>query len=158
MKLKRAIDRLRFTISKQNKPNEKDVEAFNEVLSFFELSQKDTLQDNQHFAKLYTYILGKLTAHYKDVSEANKHLNKILSQPQESLTQTLLMELKAMEVRSVFKDEFLKDKKPTDVEKTLKNYPEFQQDFVQAWEHWDIDNVVAHLNTNINLSLKCLKK
>lgn len=158
MNLKKAFDRLRFTLSKQNKPNETDIEAFNKIAEVFALSEKETLQDNEHFAKLYTYLLGKFCAHYKNVDSANQHLNKILTQPQESLTQTLLMELKAMEARSIFKDDFLQDKNPTDLEKTLKNYPDLKKDFESAWNNWDYDNVVAHLNTNINLSLKCLKK
>ena len=34
MKLKEAFDRLKFTISKQNKPNEKDIEAFNKLAEY----------------------------------------------------------------------------------------------------------------------------
>jgi hypothetical protein len=53
MKLKEAFDRLRFTLSKQNKPNQTDIEAFNEIGKYFALHQKDIIQDNLLFAKLY---------------------------------------------------------------------------------------------------------
>jgi len=58
MKLKEAFSRLRYTISKQNKPNQTDAVAFNEISKYFELHQKDIVQDNLLFAKLYAFTLS----------------------------------------------------------------------------------------------------
>jgi len=46
MKLKDAISRVRFTISKSNKPNNTDVEAFNMILEHFQSTQEKTIKDN----------------------------------------------------------------------------------------------------------------
>lgn len=158
MKLKAALDRIRYTVSNKNKPNDTDIEAFNKIVEYFKQSEESALQENVMFAKLYTYQLGKFAAHYKDVNQANAHLNKILKQSQEQLIQRLLIELKAMEVKNVFKDDFLQKQNPTDIENTMKRYPQLGKEFLEAWDLWDYENVVSHLNTNINLSLKCLNQ
>lgn len=46
MKLIDAFNRLRFTISKQNKPNETDATAFNEISKYFQLHNKEIVQEN----------------------------------------------------------------------------------------------------------------
>lgn len=157
MKIKEAFSRLRFTLSKQNKPNQKDIDAFNKIAEIFQKTESDAIQDNILFAKLYTYVLGKLSANYNDVDFANKELNKILSQKIDVLISQLTLELKAMEVRKVFKDDFLKDQNPTDVKKTFEKYPKFNVDFFYCWDFWDEENVTAHLNANINLSIQNFK-
>jgi len=157
MKLKDAFSRLRFTISKQHKPNEKDTEAFNFICDYFQKEEQQTIQDNLLFAKLYAYVLGKLSAHYNNVDLANNHLNKLLSQPFENTIHILLMELKAMEVRQVFADDMLTYRKPEEIKKTFERYPKFEKEFMSCWEYWDNDNVKAHLNSNINLSIKNFK-
>lgn len=157
MKLKEAFSRLGFTISKQNKPNQIDADAFNLLVEQFKKIEEKTIQDNLLFAKLYTYVLGKLSAHYNNVDLANKHLNKLLSQPFENTIQILLMELKAMETRQVFADPFLENQSPEQVKETFKKYPKFEKEFIACWEYWDTDNVKAHLKSNINLSIQNFK-
>ena len=71
MKLREAISRLGFTISKANRPNEKDIEAYNCILEVLEQTQTKTIQDNLLFAKLYAYTLQEFTKHYGDVDFAN---------------------------------------------------------------------------------------
>ena len=158
MKLKEAFSRLRFTLSKQNKPNEKDIEAFNKICEIFALSEKATIEDNEHYGKLYTWILTKFVPHYNNADEANKHLNKILETPFPVLVKLLSMELKAMEVRQIFRDEFLQTKTPEETKEVFDRYPQFSEEFKESWEAWDVENVRLHLNTNINLSLKCLNQ
>ena len=77
MKLTDAFKRLRFTISNQNKPNQTDAEAFNEISKYFELHHKDIIQDNLLFAKLYAFVLAELLQHYTEIEFAQKQLNKI---------------------------------------------------------------------------------
>ena len=81
MILKEAVKRLSFTISKGNKPNQNDVEAFNEVIRNLKLSEQETVQENLLFAKLYTFTLSELLSYYTDIDMANKEINRILSEP-----------------------------------------------------------------------------
>ena len=74
MKLSDAFNRLRFTLSKGNKPNQTDIDAFNEIGKYFALHQKDIIQDNLLFAKLYAFTLSELLTYYSDVDFANKEL------------------------------------------------------------------------------------
>lgn len=158
MKLNQAFSRLRFTLSKGNKPNESDIEAFNKICEVFALSEKSTLEDNQHYGKLYTWILTKFVPHYGNADEANGHLNRILETPFPVLIKLLTMELKAMELRQVFRDEFLKTKSPEETKEVFERYPQFANEFSESWDSWDEENVISHLNTNINLSLRCLNQ
>lgn len=157
MKLSDSVKRVRFTIAKGNKPNETDIEAFNVICGHLQKDQEETIQENLLFAKLYTYLLGKLTPHYNDVNEANKHLNKILQQPMGYLTNILEMELRAMEVRQVIPDPILNGLPPDKVKETMGRYPNLEKEFISTWEFWDQENVKAHLDTQINLSIKNFK-
>jgi len=51
---------LSFTISKGNKPNQKDVDAFNEIIRNLKLSEQETVQENLLFSKLYIFPLSEL--------------------------------------------------------------------------------------------------
>lgn len=157
MKLSDAVSRYRFQVTSGNKPNEKDIEAFNTIAQYLQEVQQETIQHNVPFAKLYAYVLGKLTPHYKDVDQANKHLNRILTEPLPNLVKTLEIELRAMEVRRVFPDTILDEKKPEDVKTTMERYPKFKEEFIHAWDYWDERNTTAHLELNINLSLQKFK-
>lgn len=157
MKIKDAFRRLHFTISKKNKPNEEDAEAFNDICEVFKQQEEKTIQNNLLFAKLYAYVLGKMAAHYSDVDGAQKHLNKLLSQPFEATIKILEMELRAMEVRQVFADPMLDSQSPSKLKETIGNYPKLKTDFLTCWEYWDNDNVKAHLKSNINLSIQKFK-
>jgi hypothetical protein len=157
MKITDAVKRLKFTVSNKHKPNESDIEALNVVLEQLKLTQEKTIQDNLLFAKLYAYVLGKMAGHYSDVDGAQKHLNKLLSQPFNGIVHILEMELRAMETRQVFADPMLESQSPSKLKETITKYPKFYADFVACWEYWDYDNVVAHLKSNINLSLQKYK-
>lgn len=156
MKLKEAFRRLRFTISSKNKPNDVDIEAFNTLSEYLKEVQEKTIQDNLLFAKLYMYLLGKLVSYYNNADEANKHINKILSQKTDNLIGILEIELKAMELRQIIPDPVL-NCKASEIPDKMKNYPKFQQEFESAWDFWDNDNVRSHIETQINLSLHKFK-
>jgi hypothetical protein len=98
-----------------------------------------------------------MAGHYSDVDGAQKHLNKLLSQPFNGIVHFLEMELRAMETRQVFADPMLDSQSPSKLKETITKYPKLYTDFVACWEYWDYDNVVAHLKSNINLSLQKFK-
>lgn len=157
MKLKEAIKRIGFTISNANKPNEKDAEAYNIILEHLHKTETETINKNLLFAKLYTFLLENLVTNYNDVTFANKELNKILSEPMDLRVQFLLMRLKHSELTKIVSDPILLTKNPEDALKKLKEYPKIEKEFIHLWDYWDKDNVISHLNTNINLSIQNFK-
>lgn len=167
MKLRDAFNRLRFTISKQNKPNQKDADAFNEIIKYFELHNKQTVQDNLLFAKLYAFTLSELLIYYTDIDFANKELNKILSEPLDLRIEILVLRLKNMELQNYFKrknilDPFLKTKTVSELEEIHSRYvgilPELNYlEFEKCGNNWDKENVIYQLENQINLSIQNFK-
>ena len=167
MKLKEAFDRLRFTLSKRNKPNQTDIEAFNEIGKYFALHQKDIIQDNLLFAKLYAFTLSELLTDYSDVDFANKELNRILSDPMQLRVNILQLKLKNMEYRNFFSrkgilDPFLKTKTVKELEAIHESYkdklPELNAiEFIKCGNNWDKEAVIYNLESNINLSIQNFK-
>lgn len=165
MKLKEAFNRLRYTISNQNKANQNDADAFNEISKYFELHQKDIVQDNLLFAKLYCFTLSELLSYYTDIDFANKELNRVLSEP--ICIEKLQLRLKNMELQNYFKrknilDPFLKTKTVQELEEIHARYidklPELNAiEFVKCGNNWDIETVKYNLESNINLSIQHFK-
>lgn len=71
MKLQDSIKRIRYTLSKQNKPNTTDVEAFNSILQELDFLQISKVENNRPFAKL-------LILYLKDKYEINNDINTAL--------------------------------------------------------------------------------
>lgn len=157
MKLKEAFSRLGFTISKQNKPNQNDAEAFNLIVDHCKASEEKTIHENLLFAKLYAFLLKEFTMYYNNVDEANKQINKILSEPMDLRIEMLLKQLKLSEVTQVFADPILQNKSADELKEIFKRHSKFEKDFLTCFDWWDKENVVSHLNTNINLSIQNFK-
>jgi len=167
MKTKEAISRLTYTISKGNKPNETDKVALNSLITFINNSDTQTIQDNALFAKLYTFVLSQFLSHYEDIDFANQQLNKELSTPINYHIQFLQMNLQTFEIQNFFKSKGIIDPfiigKP--MEEAIQKYKDNQKlfpkinarEFLEVTDMWDYDNVVAHLNRNINESLTAYK-
>lgn len=165
MKLKEAFDRLRFTLTKGNKPNQIDIEAFNEIGTYFSLHQKDIIQDNLLFAKLYAFALSELLTYYSDIDFANKELNRVLKEP--ICIEKLSLSLKTMELRNYFAqkkilDPFLKTKTVKELEEIHERYldklPQLNPiEFAKAGNNWDKESVKYNLQTSINLSIQNFK-
>lgn len=165
MKLTDAFKRLRFTISNQNKPNQNDADAFNEISKYFELHQKDIIQDNLLFAKLYAFTLSELLSYYTDIDFANKELNKVLSEP--ICLEKLQLRLKNMEFQNYFKrknilDPFLKTKTVQELEEIHERYidklPELNAiEFAKCGNNWNLESVKYNLESSINLSIQNFK-
>lgn len=153
MKLKEAFSRLNFTISKQNKPNQNDADAFNMILNHCKASEEKTIQENLLFAKLYAFLLKEFTMHYNNVDEANKQINRILSESMDIRVEMLLMQLKLSEVTQVFTDPILDNKNESELREIFNRHKKFENDFIACFDWWDKENVISNLNTNINLSI-----
>jgi hypothetical protein len=160
MKTKDAVSRLSYTIAKGNKPNETDKVAMNALIKFINNSDKEVVQENLLFAKLYTIVLSDFLLNYKDIDFANKQLNKELSTPLEFHIQILQQRLKTFEVENYFKSKGITDPLLTDnnFEKHKHLFPSVNsKEFSESFDHWDYENVVSHLNRNINESLTTYK-
>lgn len=160
MKTKEAVSRLSYTIAKGNKPNETDKVALNALIKFINNSDKEVVQENLLFAKLYTIVLSDFLLNYKDIDFANKQLNKELSTPLEYQIQILQQRLKTFEVENYFKSKGITDPLLTDdnFEKYKHLFPAVNsREFSESFDHWDYENVVSHLNRNINESLTTYK-
>jgi len=167
MKIKEAIKRLRFTIAKQNKPNQTDAEALNEVLKLLEFEQNKTFQDNLLFAKIYAFMLSELTNYYCDVDFANKEINSVLKAPIELIIENLVQSLKRMEMQNYFQhkkvlDPFLKTKTASELEEIHERYadklPQLDPiEFLKCGNNWDKQSVIYQLETAVNLSIQNFK-
>jgi hypothetical protein len=165
MKLTEAFQRLRFTLTKQNKPNQTDIDAFNEIGKYFTLHQKDIIQDNLLFAKLYAFTLSELLIYYSDVDFANKELNKVLSEP--VCIEKLSLSLRTMELKNYFAqkkilDPFLKTKTVKELEEIHERYldklPQLDPiEFAKVGNNWSEVEVIYNLESNINLSIQNFK-
>jgi len=165
MTIKEAFNRLRFTLSKGNKPNQTDIEAFNEIGKYFALHQKDIVQDNLLFAKLYAFTLSELLTYYSDVDFANKELNKVLSEP--ICIDKLSLSLRTMELRNYFAqrkiiDPFLKTKTVKELEEIHERYldklPQLDPiEFGKVGNNWSKEAVIYNLESSINLSIQHFK-
>jgi hypothetical protein len=160
MKTKDAVSRLSYTISKGNKPNETDKVALNSLIKFINNSDKEVVQENLLFAKLYTIVLSDFLLNYKDIDFANKQLNKELSTPLEFHIKILQQRLKTFELENYFKSKGITDPLLTEdnLEKYKHLFPSISSIGVsESLDFWDYDNVVSHLNRNINESLTTYK-
>jgi hypothetical protein len=168
MKLKEAIKRLMFTISKQNKPNQSDAEALNSIINFVNLSNKEVIKDNELLAKMYCFVLKEFLVYYKDVTFASSKINKdILSMPIDYHLQLLLEQLRTNEITMYFDSLNLN---PTwengqNIDEIRKNIIEnkkiFKETdiniFKEVIDTWDLDNVNANFEFNFNLALNTYK-
>ena len=157
MKLREAISRLGFTISKSNRPNEKDIEAYNCILEVLEQTQTKTIQDNLLFAKLYAYNLQEFTRHYGDVDFANIRLNELLTQSLNVRIEFLMYEIKHSELRKVITDDFFAEASPKKAREILSRHPTLEKEFIHIWDFWTNENVTSHLETNVNLTIQKFK-
>lgn len=157
MKLKEAINRLGFTISKSNRPNEKDIEAYNCILEVLEQTQTKTIQDNLLFAKLYAYNLQEFTRHYKCVQIATEKLNELLAENIDYRIEFLTAQIKQTELSKVITDDFFSAVAPSKAREILSRHPTLEKEFIHIWDFWTTENVTSCLETNVNLTIQKFK-
>ena len=157
MKLREAINRLGFTLSKSNRPNEKDIEAYNCILEVLEQTQTKTIQDNLLFAKLYAYNLQEFTRHYKCVQIATEKLNELLAENIDYRIEFLTAQIKQSELSKVITDDFFSAVSPSKAREILSRYPNLEKEFIHVWDFWTNENVTSHLETNVNLTIQKFK-
>jgi hypothetical protein len=141
MKTKEAIQRLGFTISKQNKPNQTDAEAFNKILWFVNESIEQNPNRNICFAKLYIYNLIHYIKYYQSLDVSQEKLHQVLDINIDSLYVDLMNELNNTELSELCKI-------GTTDKRILK----------RSLETYDLQTVTYNANAMITLALKSFSK
>jgi hypothetical protein len=103
MKTKEALNRLAFTMQKQNKPNSTDIEAFNKLLWFVNESIEQNPNKNICFAKFYIFNLIHYVKYYQSIDLAQQKLHEVLDLDIESLYIDLMNELNNTELWDLIK-------------------------------------------------------
>lgn len=165
MKLKDAFKRLGFTISKQNKPNQTDVDAYNIICEVFKQTQEKEIQEHILFAKLYTLVLTEFTTYYSCVDFANKEINAQLKIPLDVHIEKLKSRLVMVKTAEFFKnngikDPFLFEKDANELKEVAERYPKLcpKDEFLEYYQYWDDQNIKQMLEQNINLSIQNFKR
>ena len=141
MKVKEALNRLAFTIQKQNKPNQVDADAFNKLLWFVNESIDTNPNKNICFAKLYIYNLIHYIKYYQSIDIAQEKLHQVLDLDIESLYVDLMKELNNTELWDL-----------------IKNNQTDKQILKRGFETFDIDTTKQNTNAMITLALKSFSK
>jgi hypothetical protein len=161
---KDAFNRLGFTLSKGNKPNNTDLEAFNFLVETFNKTIEKTTQENRLFAKLYILTLKDYTAKYNDIEFAKKEVNKYLASISVlNACEQLFIQLRYMELNNYFealniKETCFNGQSVNELkENILQNKETFKnvdvKEFLEVFDTWDIDNVISLVNTTITLAI-----
>ena len=79
----KAIERLAYTITKQNKPNQTDLDSLKVIAEFVEKSKKQEITNNYLFAKMYVYSFLHEISYYNESFDTNyafsqRKLNSVL--------------------------------------------------------------------------------
>lgn len=113
MKLKEAIQRLSFTVSKQNKPNTTDAEALNKILEYVNGTIKKEINENELFAKLYVYLLLNEVVFYKgDVDMSQRKINEVLQIPLIDMYENFRMSFNSIALNNFLHENGLSEKHP----------------------------------------------
>jgi hypothetical protein len=152
MKITEAIQRLSYTISNANKPNETDKLALNKIIQDLNKSAEETTQEHLLFAKLYAVILREFSMHYNNIDFANEMINKQLST---SLDYHL--ELLRIEFCRISLSDFFRTKGVVDPLLKKENFEQYKHlygvKFGEVVDLWDKENLEAQFKLSINQSI-----
>jgi len=108
-----ATKRLKYTISKGNKPNQTDIEAFNEILSAYSKSESENINNNMAFCKLLALLMIEKVRKFENIDEAVKAIGISLMLPLQVHVSDLQNILNAAQLRLYM--ETLKIDVPTEI-------------------------------------------
>jgi hypothetical protein len=166
MKIKEAINRLGYTISKQNKPNTNDADALNSIIEFINNVNKTEVQENKLFAKLYIMNFITQMRIVRDFDLAQSNVNKILKMPLDGLYNEFRKEANVLEIKNYFESKGLKDTWSMMSKFDLKENFKYNTDicnkidaneFLEVCDLWSEDNIYNNLNATITLALNTYK-
>lgn len=146
--LKSSVERFIWRLRKENGkhvhfyPNEKDVSAFNVILSWINRQKEGTVNNNQLFAKLYIYFLTQSIRYYEtDVLDniPQKELSRVLDTPLANFYKAFEVDLHSAQISKIVQRAKKEDGKFFDINE------------LQA--HYSSEFITAHLNHMISEAL-----
>ena len=103
----KALSHFKYKLTTSWKPTAFDLEAYNALVEFVNEKQKQQLNDNQLFGKLYIYLYSQFINYYKcslvdDIPQ--KELNKILDKPLKAIVSELVDNNKLIDIEQHISD------------------------------------------------------
>lgn len=136
--IKKAASRLKWRFRKEKgsfksfTPNDNDIEALNCILNWINNQKKETLNNNQLFAKLFIYHLTMIIRHYQTTvldPIPQKELSKLLSYPLEHFYKAFESDLYENQLQKLLG-------KDSDKNEIIKDYIEqkdlYRRDFISG--------------------------
>lgn len=130
--LKKATNRIawRFTNGKSFKPNDEDIESINCLLNWINNQKKQSLNQNQLFAKLYIHFLTQFIRYHETTvfnNAVQQELSNLLNYPLDLFYQAFTKDLQENQWNKLLTDKTEKEK-----QETLKNYKQFKATFTKS--------------------------
>jgi len=169
--IEKAINRLQWRFKNDNIKvneskiiiNELDIKAIDFLINWVNQQKKESLQENELFAKIYCYALSNELEFYKDIKLSNKKLQEQLKIPIEYHYQTVLENLNRNELNKFMNKigleidhtkSFLQNETHKNEEKIIitKNKNEIQSYIIGKW---DFKAICKALNNQIT---ECINK
>lgn len=168
MDIYKALSRLqwRFSQGKEFKPNENDIESFNEILKYYSETQKQQFEANELFAKLYVYLFQKILENDKSTvfdNNARRKIGNLLERPLSQIIEGLKDSLNDSEQYCFFSDVEIELKHPAllsreekqkSVDKAIERIKKEGSKRIlgQVWDYETVkDAVMPEVNQMINL-------
>ena len=149
------LERLKFTILNQNKPNEKDFHALNGIIKYVSEEKERTLNNYHLFAKVYISVftsgIEKTNGNYQKIAD---ELRMVLKTPIESIYDSFHQQMNMTEFENITnllgmsnKHPALRTKEENENDKRIVN--ENAKAITKAMLHYNKDDVYKRLNSVI---------
>ena len=105
MSINKAIQHFEFRLKNHWKPTVKDIESYNCMVEFVEDKNKQQINDNQLFAKLYIKYYSELIKYYRSSlfdKEPQKDINRLLDTPIEDIINEFRETIRTIEQSKMF--------------------------------------------------------
>jgi hypothetical protein len=174
MKIKTAINRIfwRFGGNENKKPfpvNQEDVNAYNSIDEYIKQAEKQQCQQNENFAKLYTYLFMKILENDKSTvmdNLARKKIYSLLKKPLYQVIEDFKNSLNDSEQYEALEASGASLKHPLLInEQETADSVEKLKEFVKTPENkskllgevWDFETVKECIEAEINQALNLFK-
>lgn len=164
MKIKEALQRIGFTISKQNKPNATDAEAFNKLLWFVNESIEHNPNKNILFAKLYLYNYRLMYQIYGNDEAVQNRLHRLLELPIDFYYNNVKDTINTFELRDYLNGKGIKSTHLEYLDKPERELIESEaqaniktldrKEFIEVADGYDLETIKTNMNALITLALK----
>ncbi|MFI0429613.1 hypothetical protein [Mariniflexile sp. HMF6888] len=125
MNIEKAVNRIKWRIEGNGwNANKNDIEAFNEVVKYVNQKEKEQINRQELFAKLYIHTYSEFLEKYKSNvydDMPTKELHKLLENPLSVYIQKFTEKLNDQEVENLFDSLKIKKEHPTTKSQEIKD-------------------------------------